>query len=473
MDSNETAAAANERYVFNGIEGRSGQYLFPPMSAAEIVERLQTMPKSREKGLIPNIDPKDLAASGWGVIFHEHESPEVREALRPLLEHRKALASRQDENRYQDFSGERGYKDGEGKEDFLANRDATTGPVDPDEMPYYLLIVGQPDRIPFHFQHQLDVQYAVGRIAFDTPEEYAQYAQSVVDAETRGVVRGRRVTLFGVRNPDDYATKLSADCLVQPLAERLAVPAEKQKVRDWQVSSFVAGEATKARLGRLLGGEETPALLFTASHGLGFLHGDPLQRDHQGALLCQDWPGPKQWSESVPPDFYFSGDDVNGDAGLQGLIAFHFACHGVGTPVTDEFGMRNGNGQSPRELAPQPFVARLPQRLLAHPKGGALAVIGHVERTWAYSFLGKRSLRQIGAFEHTLRQLMDGYPVGYAMELFNQKYGELSTDLTLAIQQVNGGTKLKEEDLAGLWTANNDARNYAVIGDPAVRIKVD
>jgi len=295
----------------------------------------------------------------------------------------------------------------------------------------------------------------------------------VVEAETRGVVRDRRLTLFGVRNRDDYATTLSADRLVGPLSELLAVPGDRQKVRDWKVRSFLNGEATKAQLGQLLGGEETPALLFTASHGLGFPHGDPLQRDHQGSLLCQDWPGPKQWRQYVPADFYFSGDDVTRDADLHGLIAFHFACHGVGTPAVDEFGMRNCKCQTPQALTPQPFVARLPQRLLAHPKGGALAVIGHVERTWAYSFLGKRSLRQIGAFEHTLRQLMDGYPVGYAMELFNQKYGELSTDLSLAIQQMNYGAKFKEDELAGLWTANNDARNYAVIGDPAVRIKVD
>lgn len=466
MDSTEISL--DERVVFNGIDGRSGQYLFPPMSAAEIIESLKKMPRSREKALIPGIDPEDLAVTGWGVIFHQKEDPAIREALAPLLEHRQAEAG----DLYQEFSGEDGYQDGEGKEDFLARHDAVIGAVDPDEMPYYLLVVGQPDKIPFHFQHQLDVQYAVGRIAFDTPEEYARYAQSVVDAERRGVVRDRRVTLFGVSNPDDYATHLSADRLIRPLSERLAVPSKRQKVQDWQVSSFVVEAATKSRLGRLLGGEETPALLFTASHGLGFSHGDRLQRDHQGALLCQDWPGPKQWNKNVPPDFYFSGDDVSGDAELHGLIAFHFACHGAGTPAIDEFGMRNGNGQSPRALAPHPFVARLPQRLLAHPRGGALAVIGHVERTWAYSFLGKRSLSQIGAFEHTLRQLMDGHRVGHAMELFNQKYGELSADLTLAIQQMNYGEKFDEDDLAGLWTANNDARNYAVIGDPAVRIKV-
>ena len=474
MESNEMAA--NERFVFNGVEGRSGEYLFPSMSAAEIVESLRRMPKSRERALAPGLDPKDLAVTGWGVIFHQRESPEIREALAPLLEHRKAQAGRDFEHLYQEFTGEGetgGYRDGENKEDFLARHGAVSGPVNPDRMPYYLLIVGGPDRIPFHFQHQLDVQYAVGRIAFDTAEEYARYARSVVAAETGDAVRDRRLAFFGVSNPDDYATHLSAGRLVQPLAAGLATPKKWQKVRDWQVSSSVAGEATKARLGELLGGAENPGILFTASHGIGFPHGDPLQRDRQGSLLCQDWPGPKQWTGAVPSDFYFSGDDVNGDARVHGLIAFHFACHGAGTPEKDEFAIRNGDGKPPKALAPQPFVARLPQRLLAHPAGGALAVIGHVEKTWAYSFLGKRSLSQLDAFEWTLRMLMDGYPVGYAMEWFNQRYGELSADLTLAIQQMGYGEKLGDEEVAGLWTGNNDARNYAVIGDPAVRVKVD
>jgi hypothetical protein len=178
----------------------------------------------RQLGVIEGVDPNDLSQAGWGIIF-PYEDPKrssrfaaIEKQLEPLLALRKSQAGPY----FQVYKEGRGYRPGDTASQFLARYGARpSDPADPAEVPYYLLLVGSPEEIPFPFQQQLDVQYAVGRIDFDDLEAYARYARSVVAVETGGIPQARRVAFFAPANPGDDMTKNSVEKLVEPLYERL------------------------------------------------------------------------------------------------------------------------------------------------------------------------------------------------------------------------------------------------------------
>ncbi len=468
----------DDMLYFNGINGESGMLDLPPMTGQELAGFIQgqnppanlnelrnryRQATTKTLGVKEGVNPLKLEESGWGVIFAHDADPAVKAALKELIDLRRAQAGPY----FKIYEGGDGYRPGESKTDFLARHGAGPGPADPDRVPYYLLIVGSPQQIPYQFQSQLDVQYAVGRICFDSPPEYASYAHSVAVCEQGQVKLPRQAAFFGVANEGDRATQLSANSLVAPLNTRF-----QARLKDWQVSGYLADQASKAQLTHLLGGDQTPAVLFTASHGMSFPIDSPRQLRHQGALLCQDWPGPQKWGDhgAIPPEFYFSEDDLPADVGLLGSVAFFFACYGAGTPLNDEFAQQAFKQRT--AIAPYPFMARLPARLLSHPAGGALAVIGHVERAWGYSFQWQNAGEQTTVFDSSLQRLFKGHPVGSAFEYFNERYAELSTVLNDELQEITFGKKPDPYQLAGMWTANNDARGYSIIGDPAVRLAV-
>ena len=322
-----------------------------------LVKKITT--PGRRFGLPFGINDKDVAESGWGVVFPVGTPDEVRAGLRPLLE----LRAEQAGGLYKELE----YRPGETREVWLARDKAQGSDVEPGRVPYYLLLVGHPTEIPFEFQYEVDVDYAVGRLAFDDPADYAKYATALVEYESGGTVSvAREVVYWGTRHPADMATQMSADHLVTPLADgeaadgAVAVREPTAKKYGFASRVFKGAAATKAALLDVLRGRERPALLFTASHGMGgWPKGDPRQLAGQGALLCQDWAG----FGKVGPEHYLTAAELGADADFRGTFAFVFACYGAGTPQFDNF--LDGPATGPRQLAERPFVSALAQRLLA------------------------------------------------------------------------------------------------------------
>ncbi len=107
--------------------------------------------------------------------------------------------------------------------------------------------------------------------------------------------------------------------------------------------------------------------------------------------------------------------------------------------------------------------------MLSH---GALAVLGHVERAWGYSFISPSGDLEHQAFISAMRTLMNGSPVGLATDAsFNMRYAEMSSDLSADLEELQWDSgHLDDAELVHRWTANNDARSYVVLGDPAARL---
>jgi hypothetical protein len=461
----------------NGVDATTGDYLVEPMMTAQVAsaaraeradsERVAALTKvkdalkSEHLGLPFDVDPLNISQAGWAIVFQKDEDAAVKAALQPLIEHRSGQVA--DETRVKLLD----YRPGESRQRWLARHGVAAGNIDPTRVPYYLLIVGGPSKIPFGFCRELAIEYAAGLLAFDTPGDYAAYAASVLSAEKADVVpRSRRVTFFAPRHDFDAATQLSADRLVKPLAEgKLSARVGCQFEAIW------GEQAKREALTEIVtrSGASAPGLLFTASHGMGFPLGHADQRSLQGALLCQNWAGPK--AGPVARGHYFAAGDVPDAANVAGLAVFAFACFSGGTPERDRFSHKPGT--PPRALAEAPFVAALPQKLLSHPRGAALGCIAHVDRAWNHSIVQAGAGPQLIPFENAIGRILTGQPLGLALKDFNERFAALSVSLAAIIEQLEDGAVIPDGQLATAWIQRNDAEGYALFGDPAARLQLE
>jgi hypothetical protein len=93
------------------------------------------------------------------------------------------------------------------------------------------------------------------------------------------------------------------------------------------------------------------------------------------------------------------------------------------------------------------------------------------DRAWSYSFQTPKAAPQLQGFRDVIGRLLRGERLGQATDQFNIRWAALSTELADAIAERNFDPGLVK--LANRWVARDDARNYVILGDPAVRLRID
>ena len=123
-----------------------------------------------------------------------------------------------------------------------------------------------------------------------------------------------------------------------------------------------------------------------------------------------------------------------------------------------------------KQVAPAPLISRLPQRLLSHPNGGALAVLAHVDRAWTTSFQTDAGKPQSTDFRMVINRLMNGDRIGHATDQFNAVWAAQLVEWS-RMQTASAKTKFTDDEIANRWIPLADAKSYIVFGDPAVQIR--
>jgi len=337
------------------------------------------------------------------------------------------------------------------------------------KVPQYILFAGGPQELPFGLQAITDSVANVGRVEFDRREDLEQYVDKIIRLERAAdPVVDREVVLFGPDGGVNDPTYFSREYMVKPLETHIAHELKFRTV------PLMADNATKTKLMSTLRGSKA-AVVYTASHGLG-LTKEPLERQkaYNGAICCQS-DGP------LTLDDLFSADDVpKSGAFLEGAVFFQFACYGYGTPAESDYS--HWLTEVPERYASEDFVAALPKRLLAHPRG-PIAYVGHVDTAFLHGFtdpnephLLERWHYRMAPFVHVVNQLLGVQPSGLAMEGLNREYSICNAVLTTAYDRQRRGTMTWTQETAqrfvDSWILRSDAQNYFVFGDPAARLRI-
>ncbi len=247
------------------------------------------------------------------------------------------------------------------------------------------------------------------------------------------------------------------------------------KSLEYDTWELIGEEATKGNLKDVLK-RSKPALVYTASHGLGAVDEIiSIQKNFNGAICCQQRPRDtllkSLWTaEDIPEDRPF----------LEGSIFFQFACFSYGTPKTSDYAhWMGGNGHTNK----RDIISAIPKKLLAHARG-PVAFIGHLDTALLQGIIDLQSLgmkrpwhSNIVPFKEAVERFLHLLPAGMGMERMSEKFNFANAALTNTMDMDRMGAihwnDRYYESFVENWLSRNDAQNYFVFGDPGVRVRVE
>jgi len=351
-----------------------------------------------------------------------------------------------------------------------------------EDVPRYLLLLGDLHEVPLSLERAIHHETFCGRLAFSDPNGYEAYVDKLLQAERAEQVEHRKSVFYTVHD-HTAATNLGFEHLITPVAEQARAGQKSGRFVADEVLQL--GSTYEPSPNEFLdaAAESESAAFLTMSHGAGAPRGGwrtaADQQSHQGAL-------------SFGSEGKLYADDIADQAFMPGCLWFMFACFGAGTPKHSAFhhwltslqqeGQFRGHVGSvlkslPRE-SQRPFIAALPQAALANPKG-PLAVIGHLDLAWTYSFLeldtGARK-RRTDKFYNLLKLAMNGDRFGVVLHELTRAFVAKNVELNQRHDQaeaakVNGDLgRVDRARLSHLWMARQDLLGYTLLGDPAARL---
>jgi hypothetical protein len=220
-----------------------------------------------------------------------------------------------------------------------------------------------------------------------------------------------------------------------------------------------------------------PSVLFTLTHGLAVSRAR--SPEHRRAL---------QGAMAFGVEDPLTAEHVARGPFLPGGAWFFLACLSAGTPSRSVYrpwleklkadGEFGGPLEDVLRVLPEagepPFIAALPRAALANPEG-PLAILGHLDLAWTYSFQDAHGARRPARFVEVVKQLWTGRRVGVAAKALLRHASEVEGELLGMDQEVAEVEKGKPPPPEAvhrghLWMARHDLAGYILLGDPAVRV---